>query len=325
MDSKGKIISSKSPEVPKEKPKGEINLSKSQEIPKVKSKGEINISQEIPKEKPKDENNLSKSSEIPKVKSKGEINPFNSPEILKVKSKGEINPSKNESLEIIFEEEKAMFSMKKTVENFIDSERIKNRGTGAGGAKTNENGLKFEENINSEIKKILVQQLGFIEHIIKDGKNIDKYYFQKEYDDKEIIYTFQKGFKLYMNKTYGNKDDIFRDPDDIFIIVNKKTREITVIVLEIKSQQTPGSVDVKLMACRGFKRDYEYMFNIAKNRVKIHYAFCVNDYIRKTLITPNKPKCNCLREYLEEENVPVFFGEDKDFLERFFDWLNSFL
>ena len=74
--------------------------------------------------------------------------------------------------------------------------KIINRGTGAGGAQTNTNGKQFEALTNNQSK--LIEQ-GYEKHII-NNKSKYGYYYKKKFDDKEIVYVLQAGFKIYMKK-----------------------------------------------------------------------------------------------------------------------------
>ena len=101
-------------------------------------------------------------------------------------------------------------------------EKIINRGTGAGGAATNNNGKSFEALTNNQSK--LIEQ-GYEKHII--NKNKYGYYYKKQFEDKEIVYVLQAGFKTYMNKMYKiDNAEIFREPDEAYIITYKTGRQV---------------------------------------------------------------------------------------------------
>ncbi len=65
----------------------------------------------------------------------------------------------------------------------------KNKGTGAGGSKTNLNGLAFEEKTSIE-NKLLKEN--YTKHFLNKTKY--GYYFEKTIDNTKIIYFKQSGF-----------------------------------------------------------------------------------------------------------------------------------
>ena len=89
--------------------------------------------------------------------------------------------------------------------------KVLNKGTGAGGANTNLNGLAFEKLTNIEEKLL---ENNFIKKQI--NKNKFGYYLineKNEKNDKTVIYLIQNGFKTYI-KTIG----LIRFIRTIFII-----------------------------------------------------------------------------------------------------------
>jgi len=181
-----------------------------------------------------------------------------------------------------------------------DKEKIKNKGTGAGGKNTNVNGKKFENITNPE--EFLISK-GFCE---KDNYIVN---------DK-IIYTTQNTFRCYCKKYFDIKPN--RIPDEAYI---KKSDDdkITIKILEKKNQTCDGSVETKLWASPSLKREYQIYFG---DKFNIEYALCVSDFLKQKFDSNHK-KYKILKQILDENDIPVFFGNDKDYYDKLFEWINK--
>ena len=84
----------------------------------------------------------------------------------------------------------------------------------------------------------------------------------------------QSGLKLFCQKNYNI--DAIREPDEAYII--KKDDKTTIKILEKKAQNGQGSVETKLWACIGLKREYEIVFG---DNFIIEYAFCLSTFLQK--------------------------------------------
>jgi hypothetical protein len=170
-----------------------------------------------------------------------------------------------------------------------------NKGSFAGGATTTKFGTQFEKMTNVYL-----------------NKEFNQY---QHFDNKD-------NFKKYMKQTHNK--DIFRNPDEVFIIQpiqpNKEEGEKpTLKILEKKHQNVPGSVETKLWAGPSLKREWELMLG---DIYDIHYGFCISNWL-KTQFTSGKMKYNILKKILEENNIVVLFGEDKDYFIQLKSWLNE--
>jgi hypothetical protein len=193
------------------------------------------------------------------------------------------------------------------------TEEIVNRGTGAGGANTNVLGKKFEEDTCNE-KRLLSD--GFKKVILNKSKF--GYYIEKEFDDYFIKYLSQGGLKAYFAR---NNIEICRNPDEAYVIVFKNKDERPILkILEKKEQSKEGSVETKLMSGSSFRREYEIMLD--ENYI-VHYAYCVNDFLKKKLESGDK-KYNVLKQILREDNIPMFYGEDSDYFDKLDNWIHMF-
>ena len=212
-----------------------------------------------------------------------------------------------------------------------------NRGTGAGGSKTNHNGLAFESLTNSE--SFLIEK-GFTKKIM--SKNKTGYYFEKETKEKTecesdpkkeeekvsqtILYVKQAGFREFIKKEFGI--NVYRNPDEAFII---KTNDIYHIkIIEKKNQNVDGSVEDKLKTGSFNREEYEMMFDVDevktklgdKIKIKISYSFCVSEFLENKLESQEIKYVN-LKKINDKHNIKIFYGNRKDYFEKLFEWISK--
>lgn len=187
----------------------------------------------------------------------------------------------------------------------------KNRGTGAGGANTNKNGLTFEEKTSS-IPHLL--EKGFT---LKKEKEAITYYYRKDEssgETKEWFFFQKSALKKYCKKHFNK--NLYREPDECFMICQSgETKRYILKVVEKKNQNVPGSVDTKLYAGPGFK--YEYKESLGEN-FTIDYAFTLNTYLIKVY---NEPKKEPMRKFNQKEGIPIFEGDSDTYYAKLFHWI----
>jgi hypothetical protein len=188
---------------------------------------------------------------------------------------------------------------------------IKNKGTGAGGKNTNKNGKSFENITDIETKLIENKY---------EKKKIDKtkygYYLYKNIDNNKIIYVSQNGLKLYIKEKFNI--ELFRNPDEAYII--EKNGKYIIKILEKKAQNVEGSVETKLWSGPALKREYEIIMG---NNFVIEYAFCVSKFLQEKIISDDK-KYKVLKQILDESNINIFYGEDCNYFDKIYEWINNF-
>ncbi len=211
---------------------------------------------------------------------------------------------------------------------------IINRGTGAGGAKTNHNGLAFEELTNPE--KLLIEK-GFNR---KDfSKNKNGYYYMKDIKEKDkdpkedlndkdsrtIIYMRQSGFRDYIKNTFGI--DVYRNPDEAYLI--KTGNKYHIKILEKKNQNVIGSVEDKLKTGVFNRDEYNLMFEKLKDKketshleIVIDYAFCVSEFLQKKLESSETKYIN-MKKINDKNNIKVFYGNNPDYFEQLYQWISN--
>ena len=185
---------------------------------------------------------------------------------------------------------------------------VANKGTGAGGANTNLYGKSFETLTNNK-ERLLTQ--GFVQCKIGKSKST---YLTKIMGDKTIQFVVQGALKQYM-KTKHNIT-MFRNPDEAYIILTSGKSILK--ILEKKEQRVEGSVETKLWSGPSLQREYQLVLG---DKFEVHYAYCVNDFLKKKVTSLVVNKYMYLNTILQESNVPILFGQDENYFETLDAWI----
>jgi hypothetical protein len=113
---------------------------------------------------------------------------------------------------------------------------------------------------------------------------------------------------------------LFRCPDEAYIIEYNSGRKV-IKILEKKEQNVEGSVETKLWAGPSLKREYELVLGAD---FEVFYGFSISDYLKMKL-TSNEKKYTILNAILNENNIPVLFGDDDNYFETLDKWFNNSL
>lgn len=176
---------------------------------------------------------------------------------------------------------------------------IKNRGTNAGGANTNKNGLKYENITELSTEYCVLDKLKYHELIrFKTSEKTFKYTKQSKF--KKCI---QDKIKPDVPAVHGahNPDECYIDEEDKIIFI-----------IEKKFQQCAGSVCEKIQTADCKRRNY-------KKRIpdyKIVYIYCLSDWF--------KYNCKSELEYLQDINIPVFWGSDENYKNKIISLITNY-
>lgn len=188
-----------------------------------------------------------------------------------------------------------------------------NKGTGAGGANTNVNGKSFEKKTENESRLL---SNDFVRKDIPGKKGKHDYYLEKsDSPTTSIVYLTQGGFKSYFAHFF--KKEMCRHPDEAYLFRNDTS--YTLKILEKKNQNTPGSVDTKLLAGRAFIDEYEFLLG---ENFTVQYAFCISEFLKKEYLA-DTVKGKALRYVIAKNKTPILFGEDDDYYSKLDTWINS--
>jgi hypothetical protein len=166
-------------------------------------------------------------------------------------------------------------------------------------------------------------EIGYTEENInflktKTIKNKSAFYLSKTFPDKTITFVLQNGLKTYMKYKYNI--DVFRCPDEAYIIEYHNSDKRVIKILEKKEQNVDGSVETKLWSGPSLKREYEILLS----NFTVHYGFCVSDFLKQKMIS-NEAKYIILNQILKESGIEVLFGDDDNYFETLDTWINNSL
>lgn len=168
--------------------------------------------------------------------------------------------------------------------------------THGGGAKTNKNGLRFEQ--TTSLKDAL-QYYNFILNPISSNRKSIGYEVYNEQKligysvPKQALYSCFLAPRGIDYRQYNSKQWL---PDECFI--NEITK--TAFIIEKKFQSSSGSVDEKLPSCHFKKREYEKLFFPLGYPVVFIYVF--NDWFQHSMYRDTL-------QYIEDMGCYYFFNE----------------
>lgn len=209
----------------------------------------------------------------------------------------DISPSKKKIFEIIESDNED------DSQDINKSQNIKNKGTGAGGANTNLYGLSYEDKTNLE---------ELFSELKCDKKSKIRNIKFNNYQN-ELVNVNKSNLYKFMEKI-GEKNDKLqpaagcKEPDEAYIDINKKM----VFIIEKKFQQTSGSVDEKIQTGPFKKIHYSKQFP----NYKVNYIYCLSDWFKRDEYTS-------VLDYLKENNIPVFWGNDLNYKEDIIKFICS--
>jgi len=177
-----------------------------------------------------------------------------------------------------------------------------NKGTGAGGSKTNKNGLPYETmtELNTEYT-IISTETNF--SIIKFNTSDTLYKYTKQ----------AKLFKCMHDKVDNNvsKGHGCKNPDECYINETDKTNPI-LFIIEKKFQNGSGSVCEKIQS-PDFKL---WQYGRTFPGYEIVYIYCLSSWFNEN--------CKAELEYLEYKNIPVFWGNDPEYKTKITHFITSY-
>ena len=193
----------------------------------------------------------------------------------------------------------------KDANNYVET--IKNRGTGAGGANTNANGLPFEEKVDLKTEYASC----YDNNSLNNGKIIKAKKVTFHNSDKEFEITSKKNFHPLMISK-GERDlDITaapgcKEPDEAYIDTNGKN----MFIIEKKFQKGSGSVIEKNQSGDFKTEHYGELFP----NYKIYYIYTLSDYFKRD-------EQKSVLKYLQKKNIPVFWGDDADYKSKIIEFI----
>ena len=194
---------------------------------------------------------------------------------------------------------------------------VTNKGTGAGGANTNANGLPYE--LYTDLSGLYTQCQGMAKEIsVKTSKCHMKSVTFAGYD--RLIYVGNKsafhkgmellGFSMVLPVALGITQPAHgcRQPDEAYVDIERKK----IIIIEKKFQQHGGSVCEKIQSGDFKRRQYQKMYP----QFDVYYVYCLSSWFKE----------NCAAEIddlVNYSNIPVFFGDDEKYNENIIRFIHN--
>ena len=161
--------------------------------------------------------------------------------------------------------------------------------TSGGGAATNRNGLRFEQEISL---KDALKDAGFV---VADHE----VYRKGEEDPIAILASKKKLYKRILEPRGIDWEDIISKqllPDEALYVYETNT----VYIIEKKFQHDRGSVDEKLQTCDFKRKQYKKLFKSIG--AKVEYLYVCNSWFRR-------PEYRDVYKYIEDSKCHIFFDE----------------
>ncbi len=99
-----------------------------------------------------------------------------------------------------------------------------------------------------------------------------------------------------------------KEPDEAYIdLVRKK-----IFIIEKKFQQGTGSVDEKIQTGPYKQHHYSELFP----NYNVNYVYCLSDWFKND-------KYYSEMKYLQENKIPVFWGNDADYKAKIIEFMNT--
>lgn len=174
-------------------------------------------------------------------------------------------------------------------------QNIINRGTGAGGANTNKNGLAFEERTD------LITEMTYHDSIIRApriGKRYTEMYDELSFDvspGRTFVRIIKKQLAKYFNLNTEYVFDGCVEPDECYYDKSNKI----LFVIEKKYQNGSGSKIEVLQTAPAKRENLSQVFSSLQ--IDVVYMYCVNFELKRFL---KKVVLN----YLTRNNIQVFYA-----------------
>ena len=128
----------------------------------------------------------------------------------------------------------------------------------------------------------------------------------------------QGGFKEYFKQEHDK--NVFRHPDEAYIVIYPDDRPSLVKILEKKNQTQEGSAETKLYAAEGMRCEMQECLG---NGFDVRYAFCLSAFFKIRLeSTEDKyKKYRVLKGILGKWSVKVMYGDDADYFGELDAWI----
>lgn len=142
------------------------------------------------------------------------------------------------------------------------------------------------------------------------------YYLMLQTEKCQKIYVTQENVKVFMKTKFGIL--LFRSPDEAYITIPSDGSVVYIKILEKKELNLIGSTETNLLLGPSYKREYNLVLG---DKFVVSYAFCVNALLQKKMVSAEY-KYVILNQILQENEIPVFFGNEWNYFSKLDEWLH---
>jgi hypothetical protein len=174
----------------------------------------------------------------------------------------------------------------KTILTKFKIQKMKQPNKVGGGARTNVNGLSFEQ--TTSLREIFLLKSDFKvvgDDLLRDGKKVGQL-CEKNKIYKNILEPQNIEYRRIVSKKLL--------PDEAILVGD------TMYIIEKKFQSGSGSVDEKLQTCDFKKKQYAKL--LATVDLKVEYIYFLNDWFLRS-------EYDDVKEYITEVGCQYYFGE----------------
>ena len=177
---------------------------------------------------------------------------------------------------------------------------ITNKGTGAGGANTNKNGLPYEEMTDLKTEYTVIDTTPNSQIIAFNQDTSHKFITTKQ---AKLFKSMRQHIDASISKAHGCKN-----PDECFINYKSKI----MFIVEKKFQQCSGSVCEKIQT-----PDFKiWQYSRTFPEFQIVYIYCLSEWF--------KENCPAELEYLEYKKIPVFWGNSPTYKKDIINYMLTY-
>lgn len=130
------------------------------------------------------------------------------------------------------------------------------------------------------------------------------------------VYVSKEAFKPFFQDRYGIMP--YRSPYEAYVTYSNDPEQKTVVkLLEKKQGGGNGALEPKLWTSISWKKEYEITLGEA---FCVDYAICLDSDLEVQFKNLNIRKFTVVNTLLNENHIPLFFGEQADYLKQLNTW-----
>lgn len=129
------------------------------------------------------------------------------------------------------------------------------------------------------------------------------------------VFLSRDAFKPFFQDVYGVMP--YRSPCEAYLTISDNAEQQTVVRLLEKKHTGHGTLEPKLWTSISWKKEYEIALGGAFH---VEYAICLDGELEVQFKNLNIRKFTVVNTLLNENNIPLFFGEHPEYLKQVNAW-----